>query len=161
MSGVLCDSKMPVKLKRKVYQTVVRPAFLYGTECWTMYNTYNRQLETTEMCMLRWAAGVSLRDRIKSSRIRGSLGVTDINSKLEERQLRWYGHIERRPTDHIVNQAIAIDIPRTTARGRPKNTWMMQRKDQMQRHGVGDLAQHRREYSLRTRRADPSSLHRR
>ena len=29
-SGLLCDKRMPVKLK--VYRTVVRPAMLYGVE---------------------------------------------------------------------------------------------------------------------------------
>jgi hypothetical protein len=83
VTGVLCDPKIPIKLKGKVYQTVVRPAIMYGSECWTMYNSYTRQLETAEMRMLRWSAGVSLQDRIKSSRIRGNLGVTDIHSKLK------------------------------------------------------------------------------
>ena len=29
-SGVLCDRRMPVKLKGKVYKTVMMPAMLYG-----------------------------------------------------------------------------------------------------------------------------------
>ena len=29
-----CDSRMPVKLKGKVYKTVVMPALLYGAEIW-------------------------------------------------------------------------------------------------------------------------------
>ena len=32
VSGVLCDRRMPVKLKGKVYKTVVRPAMMYGME---------------------------------------------------------------------------------------------------------------------------------
>ena len=37
-SGVLCDKRMPVKLKREVYRTVVRPAMLYGAETWATTN---------------------------------------------------------------------------------------------------------------------------
>jgi len=32
-SGVLCDKKVPLKLKGKFYRTAVRPALLYGTKC--------------------------------------------------------------------------------------------------------------------------------
>ena len=32
VSGVLCDRRMPVKLKGKVYKTIVRPAMMYGME---------------------------------------------------------------------------------------------------------------------------------
>jgi hypothetical protein len=34
-SDVLCDKKVPNKLKVKFYRTVIRPAMLYGAECWT------------------------------------------------------------------------------------------------------------------------------
>ena len=42
-SGVLCDKRMPVKLK--VYRIVVRPAMLYGAETWaTTTNDRNQGL---------------------------------------------------------------------------------------------------------------------
>jgi hypothetical protein len=33
-SGVLCDKRVPHKLKAKFYRTSTRSAMLYGTECW-------------------------------------------------------------------------------------------------------------------------------
>jgi len=35
-SVVLCDKRLPLGLKGKVYCMVVRPAVLYGSECWPL-----------------------------------------------------------------------------------------------------------------------------
>ena len=45
-SGVLCDRRMPVKLKGKVYKTVVRPALLYGDETWATTRGHEARLES-------------------------------------------------------------------------------------------------------------------
>jgi hypothetical protein len=33
-SGVLCDPRVPLKRKGKFYKAAIRPAMLYGVECW-------------------------------------------------------------------------------------------------------------------------------
>jgi hypothetical protein len=33
-SGILYDSRVPLKIKGKFYRTVIRPGMLYGAECW-------------------------------------------------------------------------------------------------------------------------------
>ena len=32
VSGVICDSRLPARVKRKVYSSAVRPAMVYGLE---------------------------------------------------------------------------------------------------------------------------------
>ncbi|CAN6573782.1 unnamed protein product [Malus baccata var. baccata] len=47
-SGVLCDRRMPLKLKGKFYRTAIRPAMLYGTECWAGQRGRGRPRKTLE-----------------------------------------------------------------------------------------------------------------
>lgn len=42
-------------------------------------------------------------DRIRNKYIRGSLGVTNIAGKVRENKLKWFGHVERRNVDDIVD----------------------------------------------------------
>jgi hypothetical protein len=52
-SGVLCDPRVPLKLKGKFYRTAIRPAMLYGAEYLPTKRWYVQQLSVAEMRMLR------------------------------------------------------------------------------------------------------------
>ena len=53
-SGVLCDRRMSVKLKGRVYKIVIRPALLYGAETWASTRGQETRLDVNEMRMLIW-----------------------------------------------------------------------------------------------------------
>ena len=36
VSRVLCDQRMPTRLKEKFYRTTIRPTMTYGEECWSI-----------------------------------------------------------------------------------------------------------------------------
>ena len=44
-----------MKLKSKLYKTVVRPAMVYGSECSALHEQEEQHLHTTEMKMLMWS----------------------------------------------------------------------------------------------------------
>jgi hypothetical protein len=56
-SGVLCDKKVPQKLRGKFYRMTIRPTMLYGVECLPIKRRHVQQLSVVEMCMLRWIYG--------------------------------------------------------------------------------------------------------
>lgn len=124
-SGVLCDKRVPVKLKGKVYKSVVRPAMLYGAETWATTKGDEKRLEVQEMKMLRWMMGVTKKDKIENRLVRGSVGVQNIAKKVTERRLSWAGHVWRRKEEegHLGRRMLDMDLPGTRRRGRPKTRW--------------------------------------
>ena len=86
MSGVLCDIIMKVKIKGKVYKTIVRPAMVYVAETWAVKKAHEK-MEVAEMKMLRWMCGVTRLDKIRNAKIRGSTKVGDISKKVHERRI--------------------------------------------------------------------------
>ena len=110
-SGVLCDRRMPVKLKGKVYKTVIRPAMLYGAETWATTKRQEKRIEVTEMRMLRWMCGVTRKDKIRNEHIRGTTRVAQASKKITEKRLNCYGHVMRRDGEHILRKVLRADIP--------------------------------------------------
>ena len=82
VTGVICDKKVPVKLKHKIYKTVIKPTMTYEAECWTMKKIDEMLMNTTEMRMLRWIQGVSLREHNRNEEIGEAATVQPIATHL-------------------------------------------------------------------------------
>ena len=54
---VICHKKVPVKLKKEVYKTVIRPTLTYDSQCWALNRAKQQSLHATEMKMGRWIRG--------------------------------------------------------------------------------------------------------
>jgi hypothetical protein len=87
-SGVLCDPRVSLKLKVKFYRTAIRPAMLYGAECWPTKRRHVQQLSVAEMRMVQWICCHTKRDRVQNDDIRERLGVAPIEEKLVQHRLR-------------------------------------------------------------------------
>ena len=89
---------------------VVRPAVLYGSECWPLKKTQAQRL-IAEMRMIRWMCGFTRFDRITNGVIRSLAEVAPIEEKMRESRLRWFGHIKRRSVAAPVRRCKMIAPP--------------------------------------------------
>jgi len=124
VTGVLCDRRMPRRLKGKIYKTVVRPVALYAAECWPAATNHEKALHAMEMRMLRWSLGLSLLDHATNVDVRGLLQVAPIQAKMRQARLRWFGHVMRRDDQSVVRTALRVDPAGQRPRGRPKKRWL-------------------------------------
>lgn len=80
-TGILCNKKVPLKVKGKFHNTVVRLATMYGSVCWMTNKKNEIKLKVAEMRKLRLLCVVTRSDRIRNEYIIGSIGVTNITKK--------------------------------------------------------------------------------
>jgi len=89
---------------------MIRPVMIYGAETWSPRRKEEELLERTEMSMLQWILGVSLKDRKKTEDICQAVGVACITDKIREARLRWYGHVQRREYDGSVKKIMKSEV---------------------------------------------------
>ena len=156
VNEVINDSRMPLKLKLKVYESMVRPVIIYGSECWTLRKKEEQLLERTEMKMLRRILGVTLRDKIRNEEIRRRTRVTSIVKKVEIGRLRWFGHVVRREDYQMVKRAWKEPVRGSRGRGRPRVRWYDEIKQDLVERGIKEEdARNRRKWRKLIHDADP------
>ena len=147
LSPILTSKGASLALKGRVYKSCVRSCMVYGSETWPMKAEHEAKLERTEMRMIRWMCGVSLRERKTSAELRERIGVEAIGVLVRRNRLRWFGHVERKVEDDWVKRCTVMEVEGTRPRGRPKKTWMEVVADDMRRMGLTpEDAQDRRKW---------------
>ncbi|KAL6560073.1 hypothetical protein OROHE_006311 [Orobanche hederae] len=155
---VLCDPGMPHRLKGKFYRMAIRPALLYGTECWAVKQCHVQKMNVAEMRMLRWMCGHTKKDRLRNEVIRKKVRVASIEEKMMENRLRWFGHVRRRPVDAPVRRLESWWTSNIVkGRGRPKKTCIKLIENDMRFLGIGEsMAMERQIWRERIRVVDES-----
>ena len=81
-------------------------------------------MNKTDMRMLRWIQGVSLREHKRNEEIRAAAIVQPIATHLMQKRLRWYGQVSRRDDSHMTRTVLDIVVESVRPRGRPKLRYM-------------------------------------
>ena len=85
----------------KLYNTLVLPTFLYGSENWTLTTSQRRRIEAAEMKLLRPLAGHTFNDHKTNDSIRRDLQTECILDKIDEYRKNWLLHLQRMPHNRI------------------------------------------------------------
>ena len=121
---ILCDRKLPMTLRRRMYNQCVLPTMTYGAETWSTTQDLEQKLITTQRAMERRMLGITIRDRVRNSEIRSKTGVKDIMERIGEAKWRWAGHVASK-NDNRWTKRITEWQPRTgkRRRGRQRRRW--------------------------------------
>ena len=71
VSGVLCDRKLSARVKGKMCKSVVRLSMLYGMKTVAVTERQVGKMEVAELKMVRWALGVTRKNKIRNNHVRG------------------------------------------------------------------------------------------
>ena len=156
VSGVICDKRLPARVKGKVYNSMVRPAMVYGLETVAVTKKQVEEMEVAEMKMLRFAMGVMRKDKIRNEHIRSTVKVEQLGMKMREGRLRWYGHVMRRDQEYVGRKMMEMELLRKRRRGRPKRRFLDAVKEDMREVGVKETdVEDRKMWRMMIRRGHP------
>ncbi|XP_068204728.1 uncharacterized protein [Palaemon carinicauda] len=97
VTGVLRNQALGMNVKRVLYEKVIVPVEMRGSELWGMKVT-ETELNMFEMKCLRSIAGVFQLDRFRNKVARVRTGVRNIlpvAGRVHMNVLRWLGHVEK------------------------------------------------------------------
>jgi len=110
----------------KIYNTLVLPTLLCGSENWTLTALQRRRIEAAEMKLLRPLAGYNLYDHKTNNYIRRELRITGKLDKIDEYGRKWLSHLQRMPQNRIPLKLYHYRPQGKRTIGRPKKRWREQ-----------------------------------
>jgi hypothetical protein len=118
--------KMRTETILKLYNTLVLPTFLYGSENWTLTALQRRKFEAAEMKLLRPLAGHTVNDHKTKDSIRRELQPECTLDKIDEYRRNWLLHLQRMPQHRIPLKSYRCSPQGKRTVGRPKKRWREQ-----------------------------------
>ena len=95
------SKNISLRVKGQVYEACVRSVLLYGSETWTLTNKMLSRISSVDSRCLRWISRTKWHDFVSNVDVQKAVfgqrsqDVGDIRRVVQERQLRWLGHVTR------------------------------------------------------------------
>ena len=108
----------------RVVNAIVTPVLMYGCEAWALQARHKgREIQATQMRVLRWIQGVLRLDRVKNVDIRSRLGQEGVVGMVMRQQQEWKQRVEEMRDGRVTKLVYDGDVPGKRLRGRPRKSW--------------------------------------
>ena len=118
---IITCKHIPSACRGMVYDTFVRSAMLYASECWPITSNEISRIRRTDRAMIRWICGVKLKDRVQSDSLLKKLQITDAEELLRTKRLSWFGHVER--SSSWIKKCTSFEVSGNGGQGSKKKKW--------------------------------------
>ncbi|KAJ8935859.1 hypothetical protein NQ318_015970 [Aromia moschata] len=103
-SSFIGKKEVSIKTKMSVYNSIYVPILIFGCESWVLNQKHKSMVQSMDMKYLRKVLGITRKDKIRNADIREQLQVQSVLSRIENRQLGWFGHLIRMNNDRPVKK---------------------------------------------------------
>ena len=125
-------------VKRELYERIVVPTVMYGSESWGMRLEERNKLDVAEMNCLRNMCGVTRWDRWRNEFVRGRVGVQEpLSKRVDRKVLKWFGHVERMGSERLTKRVYMSEVGGVRGRGRPPFRWRDGVRKACMERGIG------------------------
>ena len=90
---------------------------VYGLETVAVTKKQVEEMEVAEMKMLRFAMGMTRKDKIRNEHIRSTVKVERLGMKMRKGRLRWYGHVMKRDQEYVGRKMMEMGLPEREKEG--------------------------------------------
>ena len=125
LKGVMKNRGLGMNFKKALYEKVVVPTVMYGSDSWGMKVTERQKLNVFEMKCQRGMTGVSQLDRVRNEVVRARTGVRrGLAARVDMNVSKWFGHVERMDNERLLKKVMNAKVDGRSAGGRPRLGWM-------------------------------------
>ena len=144
LKGILCARRVDLLRKGRIFSVLVHSILLYGCEAWALTRDLYRSILSFHNLCVRKMNRITLEQteqyRITTASLEGKLGIRPIQAIIDDRCMRWAGHVARMPEQRAPRQLLSSWVRAKRPIGRPHMTIAHSMRDTIKRAGLNSLS---------------------
>ena len=109
------------RTKLRVYNAIIVPTLMYGSEMWVLNKQQESAVQATEMRVLRRIVEKRRVDRVRNVEVKEELQQEGVLVKNSQR--RWREALEEMGLDRLVKRVYQAEMEGRRGRGQPRKRW--------------------------------------